>query len=146
MPLPDFVTLVAGVNRTTGITSQSIASGTNFIGSTIDNAANLDAILDLEIIWQYATAPTANKSVRIYLRYALDGVNFETANTTDEPVWLAQVAGFSPPANTNQYRIVRGDIPLLPYPFQIVVRNHDTTQPITVTVNAVTRKDAQVID
>ena len=148
MPLPDYISLVGGTARATGISSQEVASGYNYLSSTvIDNSSILDDLADFEIIWQYSTAPTANKSLRLYIVYSMDGENWEdAASDTVEPVQLTLVTAWSPPADTVSHRIIRGSFPLLPYPFRLLVRNHDTGQAVTITVNCITRKAAQIIE
>ncbi len=148
MALPDYISLVGGTSRTTGISNQTVANTYNFLSSTaIDNSANLDDIADFEIIWQYSTAPTANKSLRLYIVYSFDGTNYEdAASDTVEPVRLTLIRAWSPPADTASHRMVVGGFPLLPYKFKLLVRNHDTGQTVTTTVNCVTRKAAQVVD
>jgi len=148
MPLPDYISLVGGAARATGISGQEVASGYNYLSSTvIDNAVNLDDLADFEIIWQYGTAPTANKSLRLYIVYSMDGENWEdAASDTTEPVRLMLVTAWSPPADTESHRMIRGSFPLLPYPFRLLVRNHDTGQTVTVTINCITRKAAQIVE
>jgi len=148
MALPDYISLVGGTSRSTGISNQSISLGYNYLSSTeIDNSTNLDDLADFEVIWQYSSTPTANKSLRLYIVYSFDGTNYEdAASDTTEPVQLTLVRAWSPPADAASHRMVVGGFPLLPYKFKLLVRNHDTGQTVTVTVNCVTRKAAQVID
>jgi len=149
MALPDYISLVGGTARATGISNQQINSGYNYLSSTvIDNAQNLDDLADFEIIWQYYdTAPTANKSLRLYIVYSMDGENWEdAASNTTEPVRLTLVTAWSPPADNASHRMIRGNFPLLPYPFRLLVRNHDTGQTVTITVNCITRKAAQMLE
>jgi len=144
--LPDYISLVGGTSRTTGISSAAVASASNVIGSAIDNATNLDDLADFEIQWSYSTAPTANKSLRLYAIYSYDGTNYEDGDTTNEPVRATLIRAWSPPADTATHRMVVGGCALLPYSFKLLVRNHDTGQTVTVTVACSTRKMAQIID
>jgi hypothetical protein len=148
MALPDYITLIGGTPRSTGISNVQVANGNNYLSTTvINNAQNLDDLADFEIIWQYSTAPSANRSVRLHIQYSFDGQNWEDgASGTVDPIRLTLITAWTPPADTLQHRMIRGSFPLLPYPFRLLVRNHDTGQTITITVNCITRKMAQVID
>jgi hypothetical protein len=141
MALPDYTSLTTGTSRTTGFSSTVIASGSEITGSEIDNATNLDEILDCEIIWSYGTAPTANKTVELWALYSFDGTNYTTR--ADGGVLLR---AFSPPADTATHRMPIMNVWLMPYKFKLHVRNVDTGQSITVTVNAQTRKATKLID
>jgi len=141
MALPDYTSLTTGTSRTTGFSSTVIANGAETTGSEIDNATNLDEILDCEIIWSYGTAPTANKTVEVWALYSFDGTNYTTR--ADGGILLR---AFSPPADTATHRMPILNVWLVPYKFKLHVRNVDTGQPITVTVNAQTRKATKLID
>lgn len=137
MGLPDTLKLEAATARASGFSATTINDGATQNGSAIDNASNLDALLSAEFVWSYGSAPTANKTIRAHLEYALDGTNFENADATN------QIASFSPPADTDTHRIVKlRNVPLLPFKFRLTIVNVDTGQQIIVTVNAYTHNDA----
>jgi hypothetical protein len=142
MPLPDYTSLVTGTSRATGFSSTVIDHTNETTGSEIDNATNLDEILDCELVWRYAgQAPTPNKTVEIWLLYSFDGTNYTTR--ADGGVLLR---AFSPPADTSTHRLPILGVWLMPYKFKLHVRNVDTGQSITVTMNAQTRKATQLIE
>jgi len=141
MALPDYTSLTTGTSRTTGFSSTVIATGSETAGSEIDNATNLDEILDCEIIWSYSVAPTANKTMEVWALYSFDGTNYTTR--ADGGVLLR---AFSPPVDTSTHRMPILNVWLMPYKFKLHVRNVDTGQSITATVNAWTRKATQLID
>ncbi|GIW60991.1 MAG: hypothetical protein KatS3mg087_2057 [Patescibacteria group bacterium] len=129
MPLPDKTLYSQPTSRDTGINSVNVNSGGQVIGAIINNDIHLDLFADIEAIWSYTTAPTADKRIEIHLLYARDGTNFEelSPNTV--------VAGFSPPADTSQHqRMIARAAKLLPYPFKVAVKNVDTAQSITITI------------
>ena len=76
----------APTSRTTGIAAESIANAAGFVGSAIDNSANLDDTLDLQVTINCATAPTANTVLYVYLLFAIDGTNYEDGSTSLQPV------------------------------------------------------------
>jgi hypothetical protein len=142
MPLPDYTSLVTGTSRATGFSSTVIDHTNETTGSEIDNATNLDEILDCELVWRYVgQAPTPNKTVEVWLLYSFDGTNY---TTRDDGGILLRV--FSPPADTSTHRLPILGMPLMPYKFKLHVRNVDTGQSITVTMNAQTRKATQLIE
>lgn len=151
MALPDYIGPVAGTSRTSGISSASVATTANYLGSAIDNATNLDSIADIEFVWSYATAPTANTSLRLYILYAFDGTNYEegagdgTGTGDVDPLPHCLIRSVSPPADTSAHRACFS-VPIEPYKFKLLVMNVDTGQTATVTVNVKTRKEAQITD
>ena len=147
MALPDYITQSGYTSRTTGISSQSINSGSGYLGSEIDNATNGDDVMNVEVVYSYATAPTANKTAELWILYSYDGTNYEEGNSTTAPLPTARlVRAWSPPANTSTHRFFVFDYTLAHKKFKLLVRNVDTAQQMTVTVSAETAKFAKVID
>lgn len=151
MALPDSIGALGGTTRTSGIAAAAIASGANYLGSAIDNATNLDDIADIEIVWAYATAPTASKTLSLHLLYAMDGTNYEegagdgTGTGDVDPLACTEITAISPAADTSTHRkFISVDI--APYACKLLVRNVDTAQEAAVTVNIKTRKSAQITD
>lgn len=133
------IKLEAATSRTSGFSSTTIANAATGTGSAIDNATNLDLFLSGEFVWSYGTNPTASKTVKIYITYALDGTNYESADVSN------LIGAFSPSADTSTHRLVKiKNYPLLPFAFKIVVENVDTAQTITLTVNAYTHNEKVV--
>jgi hypothetical protein len=129
MALPDTFKLAASTDRSTGISTQGIADGASFTGSEIDNSVNRDTMADLEAYYTYSTAPTADKTVKIYQIYALDGTNYEEADAKN------LIASFSPPDDTSNHRVMlRKGLPLSPHKFKYVAENENTGQQITLTL------------
>lgn len=138
----------AGTSRSSGIASASVQNTKAYIGSAIDNATNLDAYADIEIVWAYGTNPTASKNLKVYLLYAEDGTNYEEGagdgSTVTAPLEACLVDAVSPAADTNTHRKLFPAIPIAPYKFKPLVYNLDTGQTATVTLNVFTRKDQAV--
>ena len=132
MALPDYLKIGSLVSTSTGISSQQIANGATYTSTTeIDNTTARYGYMAVEAVWQYATAPTANKSVEVYLLRSLDGTNYE------EVAPQALVAGFSPPADTTTHRrVLLTAFPLVAAKYKFAVRNVDTAQSITISLNA----------
>lgn len=147
MALPDTITKATFVSRTTGISSQTINSGSGYLGNEIDNAANGDDVMNIEVVYSYSTAPTANKTAELYILYSYDGTNYEEGNATTAPLPQARlIRAWSPPANTNVHRFFVFDYPIASKKFKLLVRNVDTGQAMTVTINAETAKYAQIVE
>jgi len=132
MALPDYFKIGALASTSTGVSSQAVANGATFTSATeIDNTTARYGYMAVEAVWQYATAPTANMSVEIYLLRSLDGTNYE------EVAPQVLVAGFSPPADTAAHRrVLLTAFPLVAAKYKFAVRNVDTQQQITISVNA----------
>ncbi len=145
MGLPDYLGPTTATARTSGISNASVANASNYLGSDIDNATNLDGIADIEWIWQYSTAPTASKTLSLHILYSYDGTNYEEGGVGVNPLPHTIIRAVSPPADTNTHRVCFS-VPIEPYKFKLLVRNVDTAQTVTTTVNIKTRKDAQISD
>ena len=132
MALPDYFKIGSLASTSTGVSSQTVANGATFTSTTeIDNTTDRYGYLAVEVVWQYTTAPTANKSVEVYLLRSLDGTNYE------EVAPQALVAGVSPPADTAAHRrVLLTAFPLVAAKYKFAVRNVDTQQAITISVNA----------
>jgi len=129
MALPDYLKIGSLVSTPTGISSQQIANGASFTGSEIDNTSMRYSLMAVEVVWSYTTAPTANKTVELQVLEAVDGTNYEDTART--------IAAWSPPADTNTHRrLLLSEYPLLADKFKLAVKNTNTGQSITVTVNA----------
>ena len=129
MALPDKLKPTALTSLTTGISNQTIANGASFTGSEIDNTSNRYSLMAVEVEWSYSTAPTANKTVELQIKEALDGTNYEDTART--------IAAFSPSADTTSHRLVLlSEYPLVADKFKLVLKNTDTGQTITATVRA----------
>lgn len=140
MPLPDSFRLEAATLRTSGFSSTTIATAAATTGSTIANQTALDEFLTVEFDYSFATNPTAGKTVEIYLLYSVDGTNFSEESAVE------LIGSFSPDVDTSSHRrVIIKDYPLLPFAFKIHIKNVDTGQTITVTVNAYTHS-SKVID
>ncbi len=141
MALPDTNKLAAATSRTTGLTAVTIDDGSNYLGSEIDNATNLDLFADIGVQLQYQVAPTASKQFNVHILYKVDGTNYENGagsgvgtNEVD-PFASTLVGSISPPiaVDSASYVALKG-IPLSPQPFKILVRNVDTAQEVTGTI------------
>ena len=132
MALPDYLKIGSLVSTPTGISSQQINNGATYTSTTeIDNTTARYGYMTVEAVWQYATAPTANRSVEVYLLRSLDGTNYE------EVAPQALVAGFSPPADTATHRrVLLTAFPLVAAKYKFAVKNVDTAQQITISLLA----------
>jgi hypothetical protein len=126
----------AATSRTTGISAQSIANGAGYVGSEIDNATNLDDTMDIEVIINCSTAPTANLVLYVYVLYALDGTNYEDGSSSQVPVGVPMIA--IPARNvTGAQRVMFRGMTISPLKFKILCWN-SLGQTSTTTVTAKT--------
>lgn len=131
--------LAGATQRTSGIATEAIANTAAFTGSAIDNAINKDGYLSVEALYSYASAPTAAKSVQVYLLYSFDGTNYEEVSSR------SLVTQFSPAADTSAHRrAIIANLRLLPFAFKLHVINVDTAQTITLTLDARTHNEEAV--
>lgn len=130
MALPDYLKAGSLNSISTGISNQTVANAAEYVSETvIDNTTTRYRYLAVEVVWSYATAPTANKTVELRITESLDGTNFEDTTRV--------IAAWSPSADTSTHRRkLLGFFELLADKFKLAVKNVDTGQTITVSVNA----------
>lgn len=135
MALPDSLKISTLTSVSTGVSSQTVATGASYESSTvIDNTTNRYSLMAIEAVWSYSTAPTAYKTIEIYLLKSLDGTNFESLISGDP---VRPIVSFSPPSVTTIRRLALiQDLPLVAGKYKLAVKNVDTGQTITITLNA----------
>lgn len=123
----------------------SLASSTGkAISSAIDNSANLDLFDDLELDVTFASAPTANTVVELYLLPSLDGgTTYADGSTAILPQSSLYVGGFAVRAvTTAQVMFLRG-VALPPGFFKYLVQN-TTNQAFPVSGSTLERNPYQL--
>jgi hypothetical protein len=129
MALPDYLKPTSQTSLSTGIANQSVANGTVYTGTEIDNRTTRYGFMAVEAVWSYGTAPTANRTVEIRI-LENNGNGYETDNGR-------VIAAFSPPADTSSHsRVLVSERPLRANRFKLAVRNVDTEAALTVTLYA----------
>ena len=129
MALPDVLKPSPYMVLSTGITNQQIASGSSYTGSEIDNTDNRYALCVVELIWSYATAPTANKTLEVHRLRCHDGTNYEELSNR------TLIAAVSPPADTSSHqRTLLEELPLLAAKYKFAIKNVDTGQTVTASL------------
>ena len=93
----------------------AMANGGGALSATIDNAADLDLYMDLELTVTFAAPPTANTLVEAYIVRSVDGTTFEDATAGAAPVVPGNgyAGGFVLRAVTTAQRLV---IPMVQVP------------------------------
>ena len=132
MALPDTINLQGATSRTTGIAAETVAAGANFLGSEIDNSANLDDEAAIEVLHTCSTAATAGGVLMIYLLAAIDGTNYEDGGTSVDPSRVPDMVVVTRNVTTDQ-RTTRWRVPLPPHKVKILVRS-ELDQSASVTV------------
>jgi hypothetical protein len=126
-----------GTSRTTGIAGDTIAAGSNEIGSAIDNDSNLDRFMDVELVWTCSVASNPSTIMELYILYSVDGTNYEDGSDSVDP--------FKPPAGTfiddggtgAQRQIIHG-IPITPHKFKLLLKSELNQDASSVTLRAYT--------
>lgn len=126
--------------RTSGISGDTLNSGANVLGSSVDNSTNLDRYLDLDLSFTCGTAPTANDVIEIYALYAIDGTNFEDGDATPTDPTKHAVAHVAARAVTSEQRQAVLNIPIAPYHFRLLLKS-ELDQNCTATVDARTHNE-----
>ena len=76
-------TYTTPTSRTTGISSATLPAGGNVLGSSIDPGS--DILGDLVVEWSCGTAPSADKLIKVYLLYAVDGTSYADGSASVDP-------------------------------------------------------------
>lgn len=122
MALERTVKPVELTSRSTGISAQAVNSGSNYLGSEIDNSTNQDQYINLVISSEFGTAPTENDTIEIYLLYALDGTNYEYGDASTDPK-KNPVAIQALAAVTSEQIMVFENISVPPAKFKILIKS-----------------------
>jgi len=125
----------------TGITSQAVAAGANYLGSEMDNsAAENPSDATTEITYDSASSPAAGKTLELYLLRAPDGTNYEEgdASPTDPADHKQPVLTLALDEDTDTHRFVF-DHALPPDKCKWLVKS-ESDQSCTVTVKTWTTK------
>tara|TARA_R100000808_G_C2082245_1_gene105669 strand:+ start:286 stop:720 length:435 start_codon:yes stop_codon:yes gene_type:complete len=143
MALPDQIKWETPTSRTSGISAETAANDAGLVGDEIDNETNLDKFCDIHLQYSFATSPTANKSLLLYLLRKVDGTNYEDGSASVQPL-RNLVLAVSPPADTSTHHAVAERVPLPPHPIKALLWNDGTGQTVTATVTIKTYNHEQV--
>ena len=134
------VNWTAKTGRTTGITAQAVAAGANYLGASIDNATNKDRFCDIAISSTFGTAPTADKTIELYLLYSDDGTSYELGDASTDPKKSPAAVQALAAIVSEQIAVFAG-FQLAPRPFKILVKS-EADQSDTLTVLCETYNEA----
>lgn len=112
-----------GTSRTTGIAAVNLNAGANYLGSAIDNSANLDTWATISATFLCGTAPTAGTEVEVYLLYAPDGTNYQDGDASPIDPVGGYVGSFIARNVTTQQYPVAIQVPLQPFKFKILLKS-----------------------
>lgn len=118
---------IAGTSATIGTTAlDSLASGSSVLLTEYDNAANLWPTADFEFVLDFATAPTDNAQVELWIVPAWDGTNYadgsaSVAARANLSIGILLVRN----VNTAQ-RLVLRDVPIPACKFKLLLKNSTT--------------------
>lgn len=131
--MADFRQLPYDTIVTVTITLDSLANN----GRAISSALGADApaggseahlLADWELVVDYATNPTVNTTIDLYLVRSVDGTNYINGDATDAAAPQNYVGSFVVRATTTAMRLGLYDVPLPPGLFKAVVHNNATGQ------------------
>lgn len=111
------------VSETTGIAAQAIAAGANFLGSEINNGTNRDRYITVDLIFTCGSAPTADKTIELYVIYDPTSASYEDGNATPIDPKKSPVAIFAAKAVTAAQHIVFESILIAPFPFKLLLKS-----------------------
>lgn len=118
---------------TVTITLDSLANNARAISSALGadapaGGSEAHLLSDWELVVDYATNPTVNTTIDLYLVRAIDGTNYINGDATDAPAPQTYVGSFTVRATTNPMRLGLYAVPLPPGLFKAVVLNNATGQ------------------
>lgn len=108
----------------TGLNSLGSSSG-KVVSAELDNDTDLDVFADLFLAVTFASAPTADSMVELFVLPSIDGgTTYPDGSASIEPQTYLYVGGFTVRAvTTAQVRMLRG-IALPPGKYKYLVRNN----------------------
>lgn len=120
--------------RTSGISAESVAAGANFLGAEIDFSSIKDTDAAISIAFECGSAPTANKTLELYILYAPDGTNYEDGGTSVDPTGVP--AGIvAARAVTTAQRGPTIVAKILPFKAKLLIKSElDQTAAVTVSI------------
>jgi len=110
-------------SRTTGIVTQAIAAGANYLGSEIDNGTNKDRFITVDLTFTCGSAPTADKTIELYVIYDVTSSDYEEGDATPTDPKKSPVAIFAAKAVTAAQQIVFESIPIAPFAFKLLLKS-----------------------
>lgn len=128
------------VNRSTGITSSTMAAGANLLSNEIVDSSNRNRFLNLELTWTCAVAATENLATEVYLLYALDGANYEDGGTSVDPK-KTPVAFFVDNGGTGAQKQAVNGIAVRPFKFKILLKSELDQEATSVALDAETHNE-----
>ena len=129
------ITYKASSDRATGISAAALNAGANLLSDEIDNATNLQDMLDLELQWTCAVASTANDVVEVRLLIALDGANYEDGGIAVDSK-KTPIANFIDDGGTGAQRQARLMLPIPPHKFKLLLTSELDQDATSVTLTA----------
>ena len=109
-------------SRDTGIANASLAAGANLVGAEIDNAANRDKFCSGDLVFNCATAPTANKVIEIHFLQSVNGSAYEDGGESIDPVGVP-VACIPARAVTGVQRVALKNVLIGPFKFKPLLKS-----------------------
>jgi hypothetical protein len=108
---------------TTELNSLGATTG-KAISGALDNGTDLDLFADFELLVTFATGPTANTVVELYIVPAIDTTpNYSDGSTSILPQPGLYVGGFVVRSVTTAQRMVLRGVSLPPDNFKVLVQN-----------------------
>lgn len=127
----------APTTRATGLGNSALTAGANLLSSEVDNQANLDRLLALELAWRCTTAATAGSVVEVYILYAVDGTNYEDGGVGVDP-FKAPIGVFVDNGGSASQKQTISGIPLAPHKFKVLLKSELDQDASSVTLTAKT--------
>ena len=110
-------------SRTTGISAETIAAGANFLGDEIDNGTNKDRFITVNLTFTPGAAPTADKTIELYIIYDVTSSDYEDGDATPVDPKKSPVATFLTKASTDAQQIAFENIPIAPFAFKFLLKS-----------------------
>ncbi len=123
----------APVDRSSGIAAGALANNAYLASSAVANQTNLEDVLEGELLWSYAIAPTVSTRIDLFILYAVDGTNYEEGGVGAAPI-KSLALSFTVIADTNAHRAHFALDLIHPFPFKVILFNNATGQTATVTL------------
>lgn len=123
-----YETIIDVVTSGAAIANNSRSAASAAVGA---DATDAHLLADFELVCTFATAPTLDTTIDLYLVRSADGTNYEDGSDTVRPNPDAFVGSFAVRNVTTSQRIIKRDVPLPPGLWKAILHNNGTGQSIS---------------
>jgi len=115
---------IAGSSATIGTSAlDSLAAGSSVLLTEYDNATNLWPVADFEFVLDFASAPTDNAQMELWVVPAWDGTNYAAGDASVPARANLSIGALLVRNDAAAQRLVMRDVPIPACKFKLLIKN-----------------------